>query len=62
VSEVSELPKVQEEDVLICEKCGIELGFVLYFARASDLCPTCHNQAEPNSCWLLCKNCRGNSN
>jgi len=57
-----ELPEVEEEHVLMCEKCGNELGFVIYFTKTSDLCPTCHNQAEPSSCWLLCKKCRGVSN
>jgi len=57
-----DLPKVKEEQVLVCEKCGKELAFALFFVKQEEICPTCHNQTQPNSCWLLCKNCRGQSN
>jgi rubrerythrin len=52
-------PKVEEEEVIICEKCGKELGFVLYFKKVEHKCPTCADEASPDTCWLLCHNCRG---
>ena len=63
MKEINEqMPQVEEEQILICERCGTELGFYISFKKSKDICPTCHNQAEPNSCWLLCKTCRGLSN
>ncbi len=53
-----ELPEVKEEQVLICEKCGKELGFVLYFKELE----SGSGEGEPDSCWLLCHTCRGLSN
>ena len=57
-----QLPVVREEQILVCEKCGKELGFCLFFKKQEEICPTCHNQSEPDTCWLLCKTCRGYSN
>ena len=52
-------PTVEEEEVIICEKCGKELGFVLYFKKIEHKCPKCDDEASPDTCWLLCHNCRG---
>lgn len=56
MSDVAEsLPEVKEEQVLICERCGKELGFVLYFKELD----TTTGDGQQDSCWLLCHSCRG---
>ena len=51
--------EVKEEQILVCEKCGDELAFEIFFKKQEEICPTCHNQSDPNSNWILCKKCRG---
>lgn len=52
------IPEVKEENVLICERCGKELGFVLYFKEID----VTEGEGKPDTCWLLCHECRGVSN
>lgn len=52
-------PEVVEENVLICEECGCEMGFVQYFVKEVDICPVCENKSSANSCRLVCEKCRG---
>jgi len=54
-----ELPKVEDEQVLVCEKCGVEVAYIIFFKKLEEICPTCHNQSEPNTNWILCSKCRG---
>jgi len=50
--------EITEEQVLICEECGCELGFVQFFIKQEDICPVCNSKGSANDCRLICKNCR----
>ncbi len=52
--------EIIEEQVLICEECGCELGFVQFFTKEDDICPVCNSKGSANDCRLTCKKCRGN--
>jgi len=59
---IPELTETIEESEIICDGCGISIGFIKWFSDMSTPCPICSKELTPqeavSSHKMLCNWCR----
>jgi len=59
---IPELVETIEESEIICDDCGVSLGFIKWFTDMSTPCPICNEKQTPEEAAMthkmLCNYCR----